>query len=200
MQDIACERDILKTACQNDFTFWYGLNTTKTSDAIDLGHSTKTKMAATAVWRLTLYPMQDIACERDILKTACQNDFTFWYGLNTTKTSDAIDSGHSTKTKMAATVLWRLTLYHMHAIACERDNLITACRVDFTFWYGFYTTKTSNAINLGYSTKDKVATTAVWRLTFYPMQDIACECGSISIRTYFQVVSVIPCKLHLSGV
>ena len=52
-------------------------NTTKTSDAIDLGHSTKTKMAATAVCRLTLYPMQDIACERDILKTACQIDFTF---------------------------------------------------------------------------------------------------------------------------
>ena len=46
---IACERDILKTACRIDFTFWYGLNTTKTSDAIDFGHSTKTKMAATAV-------------------------------------------------------------------------------------------------------------------------------------------------------
>ena len=46
---IACERDILKTACRIDFTFWYGLNTTKTSDAIDLGHSTKTNMAATAV-------------------------------------------------------------------------------------------------------------------------------------------------------
>ena len=92
---IACERDILKTACRIDFTFWYGLNTTKTSDAIDLGHSTKTKMAATAVLRLTLYPMQDtcIACEHDILKTACQIDFTFWYGLNTTKTSDAIDLG-----------------------------------------------------------------------------------------------------------
>ena len=104
---IACERDILKTACRIDFTFWYGLNTTKTSDAIDLGHSTKTNMAATAVWRLTLYPMQDIACEHDILKTACQIDFTFWYGLNTTKTSDAIDFGHSVKTKMAATAVWR---------------------------------------------------------------------------------------------
>ena len=46
---IACERDILKTACRIDFTFWYVLNTTKTSDAIDLGHSMKTKMAATAV-------------------------------------------------------------------------------------------------------------------------------------------------------
>ena len=46
---IACERDILKTACRIDFTFWYGLNTTKTSDSIDLGHSMKTKMAATAV-------------------------------------------------------------------------------------------------------------------------------------------------------
>ena len=41
---IACERDILKTACRIDFTFWDGLNTTKTSDAIDLEHSTKTKM------------------------------------------------------------------------------------------------------------------------------------------------------------
>ena len=30
-------------------TFWYGLNTTKTSESIDLGHSMKTKMAATAV-------------------------------------------------------------------------------------------------------------------------------------------------------
>ena len=46
---IACDRDILKTACRIDFTFWYGLNTTKTSDAIDLGHSTKSKMAATVV-------------------------------------------------------------------------------------------------------------------------------------------------------
>ena len=80
---IACERDNLKTACQIDFTFWYDLNTTKTSDAIDYGHSMKTKMAATAVWRLALYPIQEISCERDILKTACQIDFTFWYGLNT---------------------------------------------------------------------------------------------------------------------
>ena len=77
MQDIACERDILKTACRIDFIFWYGLNTTKTSDAIDLGHSTKTKMTATSVWRLTLYPIQNIACERDILKTACRINFTF---------------------------------------------------------------------------------------------------------------------------
>ena len=36
---IACERDILKTACGIDFTFWYDLNTTKSSDAIELGHS-----------------------------------------------------------------------------------------------------------------------------------------------------------------
>ena len=34
-------------------------------------------MAATAVGRLTLYPIQDIACERDSLKTACRIDFTF---------------------------------------------------------------------------------------------------------------------------
>ena len=46
---IACEGDILKNVCQIDFTFLYGLNTTKTLDAIDLGHSTKTKMAATSV-------------------------------------------------------------------------------------------------------------------------------------------------------
>ena len=39
---IACERDILKTACLIDFIFLYGLNTTKTLDAIDLGHSTCT--------------------------------------------------------------------------------------------------------------------------------------------------------------
>ena len=71
---IACEREILKTTCVIDFIFGYGLNTTKTLDAIDLGHSTKTKMAATAVWRLTLYPMQDIACERGRVKTTCQID------------------------------------------------------------------------------------------------------------------------------
>ena len=164
MQDIACEHDILKTACQIDFTFWYGLNTTKTSDAIDLGHSTKTKMAATAVWRLTLYPMQDIACEHDILKIACQIDFTFWYGLNTTKTSYAIDLGHSTKTKMAATAVWRLTLYPMQDIACEHNILKTACQIDFTFWYGLNTTKTSDAIDLGHSAKTKMAATAVYYL------------------------------------
>ena len=198
MQDIACERDSLKTACWIDFTFWYGLNTTKTSDANDFGHSTKTKMAATAVWRLTLYPMQDIACERDSLKTACWIDFTFWYGLNTTKTSDANDFGHSTKTKMAATAVWRLTLYPIQDIACECSSLKTACWIDFTFWYDLNTT-----IDLRYSTKTEMAATAVWRLTLYPMQDIACECGSlihILIRPYFQVVNVIPCKLHLSGV
>ena len=74
---IACERDILKTACGIDFTFRYGLDTTKTSEDIDFGHSTKTKMAATAVSRLTLYPMHDIACECSCLKTTCQIDFTF---------------------------------------------------------------------------------------------------------------------------
>ena len=130
---IACEHDILKTTCQIDFTFWYGLDTTKTSDGIDLGHSTKTEMAATAVWRLTLYPIQDIACERDVLKTACQIEFTFWYGLNTTKTSDAIDFGLSTKTKMAATSVWRLSLYPIQNIACERDILKTARRIDLFF-------------------------------------------------------------------
>ena len=165
IQDIACERDILKSASQIDFTFWYGLNTTKTSDAIDFGQSTKTKMAATRVCRLTLYFIQDIACERYILKTTCQNDFTFWYVLNTTKTSNAIDLGHFTKTKMPTTAVWRLTLYPIPDIACERDILKTAFQIDFTFWYGLNTTKTSDAIDLGHSTKTKMATTAVWRLT-----------------------------------
>ena len=74
---IASERDILKTACQIDFTFCYGVNSTMTSDANDLGHSRKTKMAATAVLRLTLYSIQDIACERGRLKTADWIDFVF---------------------------------------------------------------------------------------------------------------------------
>ena len=56
MQNIACERDILKTACQIDFTFWYGIYTTKTSDAIDLGHSTKTKMATHSSLKINIVP------------------------------------------------------------------------------------------------------------------------------------------------
>ena len=89
----------LKTACRIDFTFWYGLNTTKTLDTLDLGHSTKTNMAATAVWRLTLHPMQDIACERDSLKTIIGHvdyqfltyssiwiDFIFLWGMKNHKT------------------------------------------------------------------------------------------------------------------
>ena len=82
MQDIACERGSLKTACLIDFTFWYDFYTSATLnhgapcwDAIYLGHSKKNKMAATAVQRLTLYPMQDIACERGSLKTAYLIDF-----------------------------------------------------------------------------------------------------------------------------
>ena len=98
---IAFERDILKSACQIDFTFWCGLHTTKTSQAIDFGHSTKTKMAATSVWRLTLYPIQDMACGRDILKSACQIDFPFWYGLNTTKTSNALIWGILRKPRLS---------------------------------------------------------------------------------------------------
>ena len=93
----------------------------------------KTKMAATAIGRLTLYPMQDIDCERDILKTACQIDFTLRCGLDTTKTWDAIDFGHSTKTKMVTTAVSRLTLYPMQDIACERDSLKSACGIDLTF-------------------------------------------------------------------
>ena len=56
---IAFERDILKAAYLIYFIFWYGLDIIKNSDAIDLGHSTKIKMATTAVWRLTLYPIHD---------------------------------------------------------------------------------------------------------------------------------------------
>ena len=37
----------------------------------------KNKMATTAVRRLTLYPMQDIACEHGSLKYTCLIDFTF---------------------------------------------------------------------------------------------------------------------------
>ena len=135
---IAFEHDISKTAYLIDFIFWYGLNTTKTSEDIYLGHSTKIKMAATAVWRLTLYPtrMQDIVCECGSLKTACQIDFTIWYGINTTKTTDAIDLGHFSKIKMAATAVWSLTLYPMQDIVCECGSLKTACRIDFTSLYG----------------------------------------------------------------
>ena len=49
-------------------TIFIWLIITKTSGAIDSGHSRKIKMAATAVWRLTLFHMQDIACERGSLK------------------------------------------------------------------------------------------------------------------------------------
>ena len=49
LSTIACERDILKTAYLIDFIFLYDLNTTKTSDAIGLGHSMKIKMTAIAV-------------------------------------------------------------------------------------------------------------------------------------------------------
>ena len=67
---IACERKRLKTTCLIDFTFSYGLYTSNTLDSMDLGPSTKNKMTATAVGKLTLYLMQDIACERGSLKTA----------------------------------------------------------------------------------------------------------------------------------
>ena len=163
LSTIACESDILKTACKIDFTFWYGLYTTKTLDFFYLGHSTITKMAATAVWRLTFYPIYDIACERGSLKTSCQIDLTFWYDFNTTKTLEAIDLGHSAKTKMATTAVWRLTLYPIQNIACESSRLKTACRIKFTFLYDLNTTKTSDAIDLRHFMKTKMAATAVWR-------------------------------------
>ena len=177
---IACERDILKTACPIDIILWHHLHITKTSDTLDLGHSTKNKMAGTAFWGLTLYRMQDIACERGRLKPACRIDFTFYIMallINTTKTSDAIDLGHSTKNKMAATAVWRSTLYPMQDIACER--LKSTCLIDFIFWYGLYIGNTLDVIDLGSSTKNKMASTAVGRLTLYPIQCIACEYGSL---------------------
>ena len=116
---IACECDILKTVCLIGFIFWYWT-------LLIWVILKKNKMAAIAVWRLTLYPMQDIACERSRLKTAFRIDFTFWYGLNTIKTSDGIDLGHSTETKMAATAVWRLTLYPLQDI----DTLLTSSECD----------------------------------------------------------------------
>ena len=113
--------------------WFYNINT---SDVIDLGYSTKNKMAATAVRRLTLYPMQDIACERGSLKSACLIDFTFWYGFYTSNTLDAIHLGHSKKNKMVATAFHRLTLYPMQDIACERGNLKTAYLIDFQLILG----------------------------------------------------------------
>ena len=87
-----------------------------------------------AVWRLTWYPMQDIDCECHGLKTACQINFTFWYGLDTTKTSNAIGLGHSKKNKMAASEVGRLTLYHIQNIACERGSLKTAQLILDILW------------------------------------------------------------------
>ena len=88
MQDIACKRGSLKTACLIDFKFWCAFYTSATLehgapcwDAIDLGHSKKNKMAATPVQRLTLYPMQDIACERGSLRPAYLIDFQLILGI-----------------------------------------------------------------------------------------------------------------------
>ena len=50
-------------------------------DAIDLGPSKKNKMATTAVGRLTLKPIQEIACERESLKTAHLIDFQLILGI-----------------------------------------------------------------------------------------------------------------------
>ena len=107
-------------------------------NAIDLRHPTKNKMAATAVGRLILYPMQDTTCERGSLKTACLIDFVFLYDFYTSATLnheapcwDTIDLGHSKKNNMAATAVQRLTLYPMQDIACESGSLKTAYLIDF---------------------------------------------------------------------
>ena len=63
---IACESGNLKTVCLIDIAL---MSLLKTSDDIDLEHSTKNKVAAKAAGRLTLYHVQDIACERGTLKT-----------------------------------------------------------------------------------------------------------------------------------
>ena len=102
-------------------------------------------MAATPVRRLTLYPMQDIACEHESLKSACLIDSTFLYGFYT---SDAFDFRYSYKNKMATTAVRRLALYPLQDIACERGSLKSACLIDFTFLYGFYT---SDAIDFRHS-------------------------------------------------
>ena len=104
---IACKRDNLKMVCLITFKFSYDLNTIKTLDAIDFGHSMKNKMAAIALFHVN----STIACKRDNLKTLCLITFKFSYDLNTIKTLDAIDFGHSTKNKMAA-----ITLFHVKAI------------------------------------------------------------------------------------
>ena len=85
-------------------------------------------------------------------------------------------------------------------IACERDILKTACRIDFTFWYGLNTTKTSDAIDLGHSTNTKMAATAVYCLWTRYLENRLSDWLHILISPYFQVVNLIPCKLHLSGV
>ena len=68
---IAFEHDISKTAYLIDFIFWYSLNTIKISDAIDLGYSTKIKMATTAVWILTFTrnPKDVIIAKTDVIFT-----------------------------------------------------------------------------------------------------------------------------------
>ena len=67
----------------------------------------KFKMATIAVWRLTLYPIQDIACERCSLKTTCPIDFTFWHGI-----CYWFGAFHENQ-------VWRLTWYPIQDIACE---------------------------------------------------------------------------------
>ena len=142
--------------------------------SIRLRHSMKIKMAATAVWRFTLYHMQDIVCERGSLKTAFWIELTSWNDLNTTETSDAIDLGHSTKIKMAATAVWRLTMYPVQDIM-----LVNATAWKLLVGLTSHFDKTSDIIDLGHSTIIKIAATAIWRLKLYPIQDIAYECGSL---------------------
>ena len=62
--------------------------------------------------------------------------------------------------------------------------------------FDLYISNTSDAIDLGPSTKNEMAATAIGRLTLFPIQDIAYECGSLQIgeplvgfTSHFDIVS-----------
>ena len=159
---IACELFLI------DFTFWYCQNTTKATDTIVWGILRKPRwlpqhfdIAWILLWPRTLlfgafYENQDGYHSILILPE-------YYYGHG------HYCLGRSTKTKMATTAVWRLTLYPMQDIVCKRSWLKSACLIDFTFWYGLYISNTSYAIDLGPSTKTMIAATAVRRLALYPM-------------------------------
>ena len=141
-------------------------------------------MVATVVWRLTLHHMQDIACEYGSLKTTCQIDFTFCYGLctSTSNTSNIIDLGHSMKIKMATTTVWRLTLYPKQDIFCESVSLKTAYLINLQLIFG-------------HPMKNKMAAIAGWLFIYSKLfhRFISCHMvvapviavGCFSCRTYY---------------